>query len=575
MIRGHKYVWQLPDVDAGVVRDLAAQCNLSLPVAQVLAVRGYTTPNEVFSFLTPLRRDASEIETLAGASAAVTRIECALENREKILIFGDYDVDGITSTSLLLLGLLPLSADINYYLPHRVRDGYGLSVSVVERAANAGYKLIITVDNGISAYAAATRARELGVDLIITDHHKPHGTLPDAPIIVNPQQSHCSYPFKYFAGVGVIFKIVELLYHRRKIPLPVKISELLMLGTVADVVPLLDENRYWVQEGLRVVNKHESYAFTVLKANGKIGHKAVIDSLDIGFMIAPQLNALGRLDDPRDGVAFLISDDFDKVSRIGATLSDLNAERKRIDQRIYAEVVDLIERGAIDLSREKLIMAVSPDWPPGVIGLVAGKLMHTYGRPTILLHQTSEGIAKGSCRSIDAYNIFDGLTRQSDILLSFGGHAMAAGLSLKCDDIALLKERFEQHLSETLTEDDLVQKLALDAALDLSEISASFIDDLARLEPFGQSNRQPLFVIKNSMLADQPQLLKEQHVKCMLISDDGVTRPIMFFGKPELYDMLRARNGERFAVAAHVVKNEWRGNVSFELQGVDISWNHE
>lgn len=567
---GHTYVWRSKHVAEELVASVAAACDISPAIARVLISRGYETPESAHTFLHPAPRAVELVYELAGAREAVERIERALEQGEKILVFGDYDVDGITSTSLLLSSLMPLGANINYYLPHRIRDGYGLNVLTVERAVRAGYRLIITVDNGISAYAAAERAHELGIDLIITDHHKPHATLPNAPIIVDPQLSHCRYPFKYFAGVGVIFKLMELLYHRRGLSVPERVSELLLLGTVADVVPLLDENRYWVQHGLRVVNRVESTAFRVLKMNGSILHKTAIDSLDIGFMIAPQLNALGRLDDPRDGVMFLMSADEEKVARIGQTLAALNSERKRIDQEIYRQVVALIETGQIDLSRERLIMAMSPDWPPGVIGLVAGKLMHAYGRPAILLHETPEGIVKGSCRSIEAYNMFNALSAQSDILRSFGGHAAAAGLSLKREDVPLLKERLEADLAQALTDDDLVKKITIEGVLTVGEIVEKFITSLARLEPFGQSNRQPLFRIDGVTLVGDPQILKEQHVKCVLRGGDERTIAALFFGRADLYDVLRGLRDRSFSLAGHIVKNEWRDTITYDIHGVDI-----
>jgi single-stranded-DNA-specific exonuclease len=571
MNRGLSYAWVRPEVDDAAVRDLAARCNLVMPLAQLLYGRGMTTAEEVHRFIAMGPEWIADPTRLKGAEAAAARIVHAVKNNQKILIFGDYDVDGITSTAIMLSCLVPLGASINYFLPNRVRDGYGLSTKIVDKAADNGYQLIVTVDNGITAYDAAALARKRGVDVVITDHHQVHGALPDADIIVNPHQPDCEYPYKDFAGVGVIFKIMTLVCKALGVTMPPKAYELLMLGTVADVVPLREENRYWVQHGLGLVNRDRSFAMQVLAANGRVEKKERLSSRDIGFAIAPQLNALGRLDDPRDGVRFLISNEWADVMQIGVTLKAINEERKRVDRGIYDQVVRRIEAGAINLETERLILATDDNWPTGVIGLVAGKLMQTYGRPAILLHTTKNGVAKGSCRSIPAFNMFDALASCEDILTTFGGHACAAGLSLPIDKVDELKARMEARLAEQLTEEDLVQKITIDAEMSLADAHRSFMQQMHMLEPFGNSNPEPLFKFPGVVLASPPTLLKEKHLKCMLFAD-GVVKPVMFFNKAEWYQPLMERGNEPFSVAAHVVENEWQGTKNIELSGVDIAW---
>lgn len=567
--QGLKYLWQLPEADQKIAHNIAMTYNLAVPVAQVLTARGYTSTEQIDSFLfSSFERDVPHTGLMKDAERAVERILKAIKNKEKILVFGDYDVDGITSSSLMMLCLLPLGAQINFFLPHRVRDGYGLSEKVVKRAAQNGYKLVITVDNGITAFKAATKAQELGVDLIITDHHRPHDAVPKAFAILNPNQEDCEYPYKHLAGVGVTFKLLTLLYEKLDKKLPPKVYELLMLGTIADVVPLTGENRYWVRYGLQYINKVESYAFKVLKKNGNVV-KPALSAADIGFSIAPQLNALGRLEDARDGVRFLIGSDHGNVNQVGKVLFELNQARKEIERGIFQEVVQQVEQGKINLEHENVIIAASNSWPPGVIGLVASRLVSKYGRPTLLFHLTKKGLAKGSCRSLPAFNIFDALHDNKELLKSFGGHSMAAGLALELSKLPELKERLEQRVAELLTPEDLIQKLELDATIKLSDLNKKLIADMRHLEPFGNSNVEPTFYLPNVTQVQQPTLLKDAHVKCQVFAD-GVIKPVIFFNRPELFEQLLDLGSNPFDLAVRVSENHWNGRVSIEMIGVDV-----
>ena len=570
-IPGSKYIWKLPETDTQHIAHIAATYNISFPIAHTLLSRGYTEHNAIRSFLfSSLEKDVAHPSLLKDAQKAVDRIMYAIANKEPILIFGDYDVDGITSSALMMISLLPLGANVNFYLPHRVKDGYGLSTKIVERAARNGYKVIITVDNGITAFEPALKAKELGVDLIITDHHRQHAELPDAFAIVNPNQNNCPYPFKKLAGVGVSFKLLSLLYEQKGVSLPEKAYELLLLGTVADVVPLLGENRFWVRHGLQYVNTTESFSFKTLKENGKVV-RPVVASLDIGFSIAPQINALGRLEDPRQGVKFLIGSDEHEVTQVGKVLFELNEARKEIERSIVAEVQQMIDLEVINVKDDNVIIASSRSWPPGVIGLVASRLVGAYGKPTILFHETKDGLLKGSCRSIPEFNMFDALQASAQYIEQFGGHSQAAGLSLKKEHLPYLKESLEKIISETLSAEDLQQKLVVDAEGKLSDFSQKFMQDMRHLEPFGCDNKQPNFLISDVVLVQKPKLLKELHVKCSVFAD-GVIKPVIFFNRPELYPQLLAHESEAFSLAANVQENHWNGRVSIELTGVDISF---
>lgn len=570
MIKGAKYLWKMPHGDPSAIWSIASMYNISYPVAQLLVCRGYTTKEMIDSFLfSSFEKDVAHPSLLKDAQKAVDRILKAIRDKEKILIAGDYDVDGITSSALMMICLLPLGADINFFLPHRLRDGYGISSKIIERAAHNNYSLIITVDNGITAFEPARKAKELGIDLIITDHHKPHEQLPDAYAIVNPNQFDCAYPFKPLAGVGVSFKLLSLLYEQKGLKLPAKAYELLLLGTIADVVPLLGENRFWVRHGLSYVNRIESLSLKALKQNGKLT-KPALSAADIGFSIAPQINALGRLEDARQGVKFLIGSDAAIVKEVGAVLFELNQTRKEIERAIVASIEQEIASKKINLDEEHVIISASSDWTPGVIGLVASRFVGGYGKPTLLFHLTKDGLAKGSCRSIPEFNIFQALTECADLITQFGGHPMAAGLSLPAHNVPLLKARLNELLLKTVPVEELRPKITLDAEVKLPDLTQKFIDDLGHIEPFGNQNSHPNFYVKDAVLVQKPTMLKDAHVKCAIFAD-GVIKPVIFFNRPELFKTLTEIGHEAFDLAVQVNENHWNGRVSIELQGIDIA----
>ena len=567
-IQGNKYLIGIPVVEEKKAEELSSHFHISQTLAKVLLARDMDTIHIVSNYLeTNYEKDVHDPKLLKDGIKAVDRILEAIEKEEKILVFGDYDVDGITSSSLMMIGLLSLKAKVNFYLPNRVKDGYGLSSKIVQKAAENKYSLIITVDNGITAFEPVALANKLGVDVIITDHHQPHDHVPQAYAIVNPHQDDCPYPFKYFAGVGVAFKLLTLLLEKKNQKIPDKMIELLLLGTVADVVPLTGENRYWVRAGLEHVNRYESYCMEVLKRNSNV-LKPELFSTDIGFSITPQINALGRLDDPRQGVQFLLGSDENEVDRVGKVLLELNQSRKEVEKKIIAEIVEQVETGKVDLSKNVVITG-SNNWPAGVIGLVASRIVGLYGKPTLLFHFTSDGLAKCSCRSIHEFNIFNALEKSKDILISFGGHFHAAGPSLKIENLPELEKRLQAEIKETLTEFDLKQKLKVDAVAELSDFSENMIEQLRLFEPFGHENPQPYFYVKNVVLVQQPFLLQELHIKCRVFSQ-GVLKSVMFFNRPELFDKLVAQGDQPFDIVAQVMQNYWNGSYTIELQGVDV-----
>ncbi len=572
---GLKFVWKKNNLDQGLVSLIQAQTNFSYPIAELLVSRGLDTKEKVFDFLFPIITISEETSLkMKDLEKAVERIELAIERQEKILIFGDYDVDGMTSSSIALLGLRHLNANVNFYLPNRFKDGYGLSPKIVELAHKNEFKLIITVDNGTTCIEAVDKAHELGLDVIITDHHKPKETIPSSLALINPHQSDCNYPFKYFCGAGVIFKLISFFFHKQGKALPDKIYELLLMGTVADVVPLTGENRYWVKFGLDRLNKNiKSFSFECLAENAKKLNKKRWYSSDIGFGIAPQLNALGRLEDPKKAVKFLVSSNQDDVLTISYALHEVNNKRKDIEAIVYADIEKKISSKEIDLEKEFLIFDASENWPPGVIGLVAGKLMHNYGRPVVLFHiDKNANLAKGSARSIAGFDLFKALGKCKELLKTFGGHTLAAGLSCEIENLNKLKASLSGLISEKFELSDLHPAILIDAEIRLKDLSDSFINDLERLEPFGNENPMPIFLLAQVTMVKAPSILKEKHIKISIFSD-GKTKSIMFFNRPELFDTFIAIQDKPFDIAVQPSINDFHNTISLDLFGLDICIN--
>lgn len=572
-IKGQKYVWRLKPSNPQKSLAIAKKFALSLPIAKVLVARGFDTFELVTRILfSDFDKDVACPSKLKDVAKAVDRILFAIDNQEKMLIFGDYDVDGMTSTSIAMLALVPLGAQINYFLPDRQKDGYGITAKAVERAANAGYKLIITVDNGTTAHAAAEKAVELGIDLIITDHHQPKEHLPEVFALINPHQEACAYPNKNFCGAGVIFKIMQFLYQKLNKTLPAKIYELLMMGTIADMVPLDFENRYWVRKGIAALKNNMSYSFFCLAKNAGLNpEKDFWSAQDVGFFIAPQLNALGRLENSRDAIKFLISSEQEVVEEVAPKLKDINDRRKKIDREIFAQIDAKIKSKQIDLSKQKIIIAANENWPAGVIGLVAGKLLATYGRPTFLFHLTSEGIAKGSCRSIEQFNVFKALEKVSDLLIAFGGHSCAAGLSLHVDNLPELQRRLEKMVASQVSDSDLEPAIIVDTDLSLPETDKKLLTDLRMLEPFGHSNTMPYFLLRQVVLVRRPELIKDLHLKCLIFAE-GIIKPVIFFHKPELLNDFLHNEEKPFDLVVSVNANDWQGKITVDFIGLDVKF---
>ncbi len=565
-----KYVWQNKCNlnNTYDISNLAVQLNISIPIATLLYNKGYKTKEDALLFLFPVYDNSIyNSKLMHNAELAVFRILEAITNKEKILICGDYDVDGITSTSLLLYALLEIKANVNFFLPNRVYDGYGLSPQVVRKTKASGYTLLITVDNGTCAFEALIEAKSVGLDVIITDHHQPKDFPEGALYLVNPHQKECSYPFKELAGVGVIFKVVSLLYEKLGITLPCKIYELFLLGTIADMVPLIDENRYWIKYCLEKLKQNNSNAIALLKKNAKINTERPLNSQDIAFSLAPQINALGRLDDPRNGVLFFIQEEMTQLKTISEQLLYFNSERKKKEKESIDAILLEIEQEETHPHDLGCIVKSNKAFPAGIIGLIAAKLNQEYYVPTCILTESKNEILKGSCRSIPKCNLFETLNNiDPKLLLSFGGHKAAAGVSLKKENLIPFSQAFSQEILKTCNKDDFQQKIIIDSVLELDEINLKLWKDLSLLEPFGTENTVPIFYISDIFITDI-KIIKEIHIKIIVTSLEKKIS-VIFFNRLDIINTVKIN--QKISLLAKITENTWNEKTNIELHGIDI-----
>jgi len=549
---------------------LADALRLPRTAARLLAVRGIVDPEAGERFLAPSLAHLHDPMRLADMGAAVARLEAALARDEPIAIHGDYDVDGITSTVMLRRLLELLGGKVVHVIPERLREGYGLQPATVERLHAQGVRLLVSVDCGIRSVEAAGRARQLGIDLVITDHHEPGDALPPAVAVVNPRRRDCGYPDKDLAGAGVVFKLVQALCRRygreRWLPAFVKVAA---LGTLADVVPLVGENRVLARVGLDELSsgRHTVGLRALLEASRLAGRP--IDSHHVAFVLAPRLNAAGRMSTPDLAARLLLLADetmAEEARQLAEALNGENERRQREEQAIVAEARARIEADPEIGARDVLVVA-GEGWHRGVIGIVASKLVETFHRPAVVLSIEGE-VAYGSCRSIPAFDMLAALERAADLLDRFGGHRQAAGLQLPAARIGELRARLQAHAETVLTPDDLRPRLWLDARLRFADITPSLVEALERLAPFGMGNPRPVFDARAVEIVAGPSRLKDRHVTMTVRQDGRLFRAIAWRGADRL-DLLDAHRAA-LDLAYSVERNTWGGASTLELQVADV-----
>lgn len=445
-----------------------------------------------------------------GMDAATMRLIKALTENEKICIFGDYDVDGTCSTALLYLFLKELDANIDFYIPKRLTEGYGVSTAGVDHVKSNGASLLITVDCGITAIEETDYANKLGIDVIICDHHQPKEIIPNAVAVLDPLKPHCNYPFKYLSGAGIAFKLSQGVADRiGKRILPLKYLDLVALAGAADIVPLIDENRILVREGLNLINNNPRPGIEALIESAGI-YSGALTSGQIVFTIAPRINAVGRLGDAHRAVNLLITDKKDEALELAKVLETENYERRKLDVDTFDTALEIVET-SLDLQSELAIILHQENWHPGVIGIVASRLVEKYYRPSIML-TTVDGVAKGSARSIPNFNIYEALRKCEDVLIHFGGHQAAAGLAIEVDKLEEFRSRFNTIVKESLLHEDLLPEIRIDSKLKFSEITPKFLRILDQFSPYGPGNMRPMFLCEDVNIANSPRIVGTNHL---------------------------------------------------------------
>ena len=558
----------MPQTDAALVAALSSALGIPRAVAQILCARGLSNAGEAKSFLSPSLDNLHDPFLLRDMDRAVARIQCAIRDSEPMEIHGDYDVDGTTSTVILKRAIEMAGGKVGFQIPNRFRDGYGMHAGKVESAAANGIKLIISVDTGIRAAVVVARARELGVDVIVTDHHLPEGELPPALAVLNPNRPDCGYPDKGLCGVGVAFKLVQALLQslgwsddklRRVLAGFLKI---VAIGTVADVVPLTGENRVIVRYGLSGLRDVRNPGLRALLNVADFRDGQIPSATQVAFRIAPRINAAGRMEDARDVVELFLTDDAARAKSLAEKLHHLNAGRQQEEASIVAEVLAACEAEPVTDSQAALVFS-APGWHRGVLGIVASKIVERFHRPVFVLSEEG-GVAQGSGRSIPAFHLLNAMDSMPAGLFSkFGGHHHAAGLTMDAARVPEFRDRFNQCAARMLTSDDFCPTVEVDACLELSDLHEGIYRDVQQLAPFGNSNPEPLFAVLNAEVASPPALWKDKHMKLMVRQE---RRTMFFKGFGLGHRAEELRKGMRVDVAFNLADDQWTGGSSALLR---------
>jgi len=513
--------WRFSPVDRDAARRLASALDISLPAARVLCARGYGEPEAARRFFAPSLEDLHDPRLLAGMDAALDRLRRAIRAGEKILLYGDYDVDGATSVAILKKAIELAGGAATFHIPHRLRDGYGMRPEAIDEAASAGVSLIVSLDTGIRAAQAVCRARTLGIDVIVTDHHLPEAELPPALAILNPNQPGCPYPEKNLCGAGVAFKLVQALLGSLDWPADKlrrvlgSFLKIVAIATVADVVPLTGENRVIVKHGLEALSSVRNPGLRELMRLAGIADGATPTAGQVAFRIAPRLNAAGRMADANAAVDLLLTSDAERARALAEELHNLNRDRQDTEAEIVRLALEECLRAPVD--GQSALVFSGRDWHRGVVGIVASRLVERFHRPVFVLgHDVEQGIVQGSGRSIPGFHLLEALESMPELFLRFGGHRQAAGVALAPENVEVFRERLNAYASARLTPDDFVPEIEIDSELEFSEIDDRSVRDLLKLAPFGHGNPAPVLWAAGLEVASPPVVWKEKHARITL-----------------------------------------------------------
>ncbi|HET6762629.1 MAG TPA: single-stranded-DNA-specific exonuclease RecJ, partial [Longimicrobiaceae bacterium] len=506
---------------------------------------------------------------LAGMADAVARLRRAIGAGETILVHGDYDVDGICSTALFHRALRMMGAKVVAFVPHRLEDGYDLSDAGIRKAAEVGATLILTGDCGIVAHDAVLRARRAGIDVIVTDHHTPGDTLPDAVAVVNPNRRDCTYPYKGLAGVGVAYKVCCAL--AAEVGLPEErlhaLLDLVAVATIADLAPLSGENRVLVRWGLRVLPRTPNPGLRALLRSTGLADKGEVTASQVGYVLAPRINAVGRMGEALRGVSLLLTDDDAEAEAIAETLEAENRWRQTVDGQTLKEAMDALER-SYDPDRDWGVVLASDGWHPGVIGIVASRVVERIHRPTVMIALSGADEGKGSARSIRGFHLYEAMRQCSGLLTRFGGHQMAAGCSILPGNVDEFRDAFNTHARAELTDDHLVPEVRIDLEVDLAHASMELLRMLRHAAPFGMGNATPVFAARGLRVGGPPRVVGQKHLKLKLESG-GVSLDAIGFGMAERWGE-PGLTGSPVDAAFKLEENTWNGRTSLQARLVDL-----
>ena len=557
--------WLESPVDAECAGRLARELGVSPLVARLLVQRGLTESAAAHAFLHPTLAQLHAPERMAGMREAVERLRRALAAREKILIYGDYDVDGTMAVVVLLTALRRLGAEVEAHVPDRLTEGYGMRAAVIEQAAAQGFRVVISVDTGIREHLVLGRARELGIDCIVTDHHLPDGQLPPACAILNPRRPDCDYPEKSLAGVGVAFKLAQALLGERLTDRMLRsYLKIVAVGTIADLVPLRGENRVIAHFGLEGLCRPAQTGLAALIERAGLAGK-VISAGDVAFRIAPRLNAAGRMDTARDVIELFTSPDAVRTRHIAEHLDQLNRDRQRVEDVILQEIVEQLDREQ-DWANRYTIVLTGEGWHRGVIGIVAQRVAERYHRPALVIG-VQDGVGMGSARSIPRFHLFQALSGVADLFERFGGHAQAAGFSLPAHRVPELVVRFEQKARGLLSPADLERTLQVDAEVNLEQMDWPLFYELAALEPFGMGNPTPVFGIEGLRVLAAPRVLQEKHLK-LKVGQAAHMLDVLGWGWASRAPVLAA--GHQVDLAFTLEQNSYQERLNLQLVVRDL-----
>ena len=553
--------WIIADADKEKASDLSEQFNIDPFIALMLVSRGIESSADVANFLAS-SYDFSDPFQLCDMERAVSAVEEAVDYGEKITVFGDYDCDGVTSTVLLYTFLKDMGADVDYYIPSRLNEGYGMNKAAIDKIYENGTKLIITVDNGISAIEEAEYIYSLGMRLVVTDHHQIGETLPRAEAVVNPHRTENDIAFHDFAGVGVAFKLACAIYGDTEDML-YQFADLVALGTISDVMPLVDENRAFVKAGIKLINSGSRIGIEALKKAAGAGDKK-LTATDIAFTLCPRINATGRVDDAARAVELLISENEEDAAFKADQINIDNAHRQELEQNIYDDVLLQIAENP-NIAKNRVIVVCGKDYHKGVVGIVAAKVLEEYGKPTIILSE-EDGLAMGSARSIDGFNIYEAISSCSDMLDHFGGHPQAAGLGLNADDVDVFRNRINEYAVSVYPVMP-VQSIQVDFKISPGYLNVELVDALSVLEPFGEANRSAAFALMNLRLLSVTPMGNGKHIRLECEKKGKTFKISKFRCTPEEFPFAA---GDYIDIVVKVSKNLYNGREYLSLQAADI-----